>query len=182
MELKINRSELKLVSGDITEQQTECIVNAANGTLLGGGGVDGAIHRAAGDQLLQECKQIRQEILHGEHLPTGDAVITKGYQLNSQYVIHTVGPVWKGGHNREKELLSNCYRNSLMLATEQQVKSISFPSISTGVYRYPIEQASKIALETIIAYLEKHHFEAVHIVLFSEADFNVYKKRLQDIR
>ncbi len=181
MERKVNGNTLSLVVGDITKQATEAIVNAANGTLLGGGGVDGAIHRAAGPELLAECKKIRQEQLQGEELPTGDAVITKGYQLPAKYVIHTVGPVWQGGRHNEENLLSNCYKNSLKLAQAHRLSSISFPSISTGVYRFPVQLASKAALKTLVDFLQNHSFGDVAMVLFSEDDYAVYANSLQQI-
>ncbi|MBM7714565.1 O-acetyl-ADP-ribose deacetylase [Siminovitchia sp. FSL H7-0308] len=181
MEVEINRSTLTLMRGDITKQKRDAIVNAANGTLLGGGGVDGAIHRAAGPELLEECKRLRKEVLKGEMLPTGDAVITKGYLLPAQYVIHTVGPVWQGGDQKEKELLANCYKNALGLASEKGLQSISFPSISTGVYRFPIELASKTALSTIIGFLKKHPFGKVVMTLFSEEDYHTYQSSLEEL-
>jgi O-acetyl-ADP-ribose deacetylase (regulator of RNase III) len=181
MEVKINGNVLGLVQGDITKQATDAIVNAANGTLLGGGGVDGAIHRAAGPELLEECKRIREEVLKGELLPTGDAVITKGYRLPAGYVIHTVGPVWQGGTRNEAELLANCYKNSLSLAKEKELQSISFPSISTGVYRFPIEQASEIALKTIIGLLKSNSFGEVNMVLFSNSDYETYCSSLENL-
>lgn len=163
-------TKIELIKGDITCLKIDAIVNAANKTLLGGGGVDGAIHRAAGPELLEECK-----MLCG--CETGHAKITKGYKLPARYVIHTAGPVWHGGRNREAELLSDCYRNSLGLAKEYRLKTIAFPSISTGVYRFPIEKACPVAMETVKEFLEKNPdvFEKVIFVLFSENDLAIYK-------
>lgn len=179
MRITIGGNELELMVGDITNQSTDAIVNAANGSLLGGGGVDGAIHRAAGPKLLEECKQLRKNILQGEYLPTGDALMTSGYKLQAKHVIHTVGPIWKGGGDDEEKLLANCYKNSLSLAMNQGINSISFPSISTGVYRFPIDLASKVALRTIGDFLYTHSFGKVVVTLFTAEDLNVYKAVLQ---
>ena len=181
MEVTVNGNILRLVVGDITAQKSEAIVNAANGTLLGGGGVDGAIHRAAGPELLEECKKIRREDLKGELLPTGQAVMTKGYKLPAKYVIHTVGPVWHGGANNEDELLADCFRNSVELAQKHGIKSISFPAISTGAYRFPINRAAKISVRTVYDYLKERSFGEAVFVLFSEKDFEAFKKALQSI-
>ena len=160
------------VQGDITEQRVDSIVNAANVTLLGGGGVDGAIHRAAGPQLFEECRAIGG-------CPTGEARITKGYRLPAQYVIHTVGPVWSGGTRGEPALLRSCYVNSLALASQHQVRSIAFPSISTGAYRYPIADAAQIAVETVRNCLARStSVELVRFVCFSARDLEVYRKLL----
>ncbi len=167
MKLKID-----IIKGDITTQHVDAIVNAANKSLLGGGGVDGAIHRVAGKELLEECKT-----LNG--CETGEAKITKGYKLPAKYVIHTVGPVWKGGDKNEEKLLERCYRNSLSLAVAHHFKTIAFPSISTGVYRYPIEKASKVALKTIHDFMHQNKLiEKVLIVCFSQNDYDVYRHNL----
>jgi O-acetyl-ADP-ribose deacetylase (regulator of RNase III) len=164
----INRIEIE--KGDITKFKVDAIVNAANTSLLGGGGVDGAIHRAAGPKLLEECRT-----LNG--CPTGEAKITGGYNLPAKYVIHTVGPVWSGGNHNEETLLANCYRNSLHLAVENKIKSIAFPAISTGVYHFPIEQATKIAVKETKEFLEKNKFiQKVIFVCFDEDTYRVYKE------
>ncbi|WP_010651411.1 O-acetyl-ADP-ribose deacetylase [Oceanobacillus massiliensis] len=181
MKVKINDNTLALMVGDITEQETEAIVNAANGLLQGGGGVDGAIHRAAGKDLLEECQKIRQAELKGEELPTGEVIITAGYNLPANFVIHTVGPVWNENPDMEEDLLANCYRNALLLAKVRNIKSISFPSISTGVYRYPIDQASEIALETIVNFLGENEFGDVVITLFEQEDYEVYEAALKNL-
>jgi len=163
---------IEAIKGDITQQRLDAIVNAANTTLLGGGGVDGAIHRTAGPELLEECRRIGG-------CPTGEARITRGYRLPAKYVIHTVGPVWGGGKGREPELLRNCYVNSLRLANEQGIESVAFPSISTGAYRYPIAQAAKIAVETVREELSNStSVDLVRFVCFSAGDFAVYEKLL----
>ena len=163
------KTKIEFIKGDITKVKADAIVNAANTTLLGGGGVDGAIHRAAGLGLLAECVTLGR-------CKTGEAKITKGYGLPARYVIHTVGPVWHGGKHHEPELLASCYRNSLTLAKEHSLKTVAFPSISTGAYRFPIEQAAKIALETVKSFLEAHPsaLEKVLFVLFSDRDLEIY--------
>ena len=178
MQAKIGKAKLILLQGDITEENTDAIVNAANSSLLGGGGVDGAIHRAGGPKILEECKEIRKK---QGICPTGEAVITTGANLKAKYVIHTVGPIWRGGRQNEDNLLHNCYLNSLKLAKERRIKSISFPSISTGAYRFPIERASRIALKTVIDFLQNNGFEEVRFVLFSKKDLEIYCKNLKEI-
>jgi len=157
--------------GDITLEDTDAIVNAANSSLMGGGGVDGAIHRAGGPEILEECKKIVAEI---GRLPTGRAVITTAGRLKARFVIHTVGPIWHGGRDREEELLRSCYRESLLLAEKHGLKSIAFPSISTGAYRYPIVKASPIALKTVRDTIKDLKIEEVRFVLFTENDYAVY--------
>ncbi len=163
---------LEIAKGDITKFKVDAIVNAANSSLLGGGGVDGAIHRAAGPQLLEECRT-----LNG--CPTGEAKITRGYNLPAKYVIHTVGPVWNGGNHNEDKLLENCYRNSLRLASEnnpqRRIKTIAFPAISTGVYHFPVERAAKIALKITKDFLKKEKtIEKVIFVCFDEKTYQTY--------
>lgn len=175
MQVTINQSRLELVEGDVTAQETEAIVNAANPTLLGGGGVDGAIHRAAGPQLLEECRTLGG-------CQTGDAKITKGYRLKAKHVAHTVGPVYRRDGERAPELLASAYRRSLEVASENNVRSVSFPSISTGAYGYPVEEAAAIALQTAINYLESHtDIELVRFVLFGRRTYQVYEKALKEI-
>ena len=173
-EFKVGKATVRLVQGDITEMETDAIVNAANSSLMGGGGVDGAIHRRGGPKILEECKKIRAtEWPQG--LPTGKAVITGAGKLKARHVIHTVGPVWRGGNHSEPELLAQAYQNSLKLAVSQGLKSVAFPSISTGAYGYPVESASRVALEAVKEFLEKEDkLSEVVFVLFSESAFAVY--------
>jgi O-acetyl-ADP-ribose deacetylase (regulator of RNase III) len=167
--------KLDIRQGDITRIEVDAIVNAANTSLLGGGGVDGAIHRAAGPQLLAECRNIGG-------CPTGEARITKGYRLPARHVIHTAGPVYRGTP-RDKELLTACYRNSLELAVQHHLISIAFPAISCGVYGYPIEEACRIAVDATLKFLEAHpSLEKVIFVLFSAGDLRVYQDYLDDLR
>lgn len=162
-------AELKIHKGDITKLKVDAIVNAANKSLLGGGGVDGAIHRAAGPQLLEECKT-----LGGAE--TGEAKITKGYNLPAKFVIHTVGPVWNGGKYDEDNLLKKCYENSLKLAIENKIETIAFPSISTGIYRFPVERASKIAVRTVKNFVEgNEQLKEVIFCVFSDKDYEIYE-------
>jgi O-acetyl-ADP-ribose deacetylase len=164
-----------VVQGDITKQKVDAIVNAANERMRGGGGVDGAIHRAAGPKLLEECIQIGG-------CPTGEARITKGYELPARYVIHTVGPVWHGGDKGEPELLASCYRNALRLAVANKVNTIAFPGISTGVYGFPLEDASRIALATVKACLEEMpDIEQVRFVTFGDEATGVARRLLAEI-
>ncbi len=163
---------LEIVKADITILNVDAIVNAANRTLLGGGGVDGAIHRAAGKELLEECRTLGG-------CPTGEAKITGGYRLKARHVIHTVGPIYADGNHGEPELLAACYRNSLKVAEENCLKTIAFPSISTGAYGYPIERAAPIALREIRAFLSMHpDFKKVYVVCFSLSDYELYRKLL----
>ncbi|MCO4294334.1 O-acetyl-ADP-ribose deacetylase [Solitalea sp. MAHUQ-68] len=165
---------IELHKGDITAFKVDAIVNAANQSLLGGGGVDGAIHRAAGPALLQECKT-----LNG--CKTGEAKITKGYSLPAQFVIHTVGPVWLGGNNNERELLSNCYINSLTIAKNHHLASIAFPNISTGVYGFPKPLAADIAVKTVKHFLEESRLQRVLFVCFDEDNYALYSELLNSI-
>ena len=167
--------KLRVWTGDITTLKTDAIVNAANETLLGGGGVDGAIHRAAGKELLEECRRLCG-------CRTGEAKLTKGYRLPAKYVIHTVGPVWHGGTCGEPELLRSCYTSSLRLALEHGLHSIAFPAISTGVYGYPKEQAAEIAVSTILSYAAEHAPEdfEVWLVAFDAKTEELYRRILKD--
>ncbi|WP_375437859.1 O-acetyl-ADP-ribose deacetylase [uncultured Hymenobacter sp.] len=170
---------LLLYRGDITRIDTDAVVNAANSSLLGGGGVDGAIHRAGGPEILEACRRLRAGY-YGKGLRTGEAVITTGGRLPARHVVHTVGPVWNGGHKQEPELLANCYRNSLRLATENQLRSIAFPGISTGVYGYPKAEATAIAVREVRAFLEQHDLpQEVVFVTFDEASFQLYERELE---
>lgn len=168
------RERIELVRGDITKQDVDAIVNAANSTLSGGGGVDGAIHRAAGAKLLLECRA-----LGGAE--TGEAKITRGYNLKARHIIHAVGPIWKGGESGEEALLRSCYVQALRVARENGLQTIAFPSISTGVYMYPIERAAPVAVGTVAAELEKYPGMRVRFVLFSDRDFAVYQEALEAI-
>ena len=167
------KPRIDIIQGDITKQRVDAIANAANTTLLGGGGVDGAIHRAAGPELLEECRT-----LHG--CETGEAKITRGYRLPAKYVLHTPGPVWHGGNRDEDELLASCYLSCLHLASEYGCKTVAFPSISTGVYHFPLERAAAIALGTIAAYLERHpEIERVSMVCFDARTKTAYDAALK---
>ncbi len=175
IEIEVKDSKLVFAQGDITKQTTEAIVNAANSSLRGGGGVDGAIHRAGGPKIMEECRRIGG-------CPAGEAVITTGGNLKAKYVIHTVGPIWSGGNAGEKQTLTRAYQNSLALAQKKGIRSLSFPSISTGAYGYPLREASKVAINTIAAYLKSHRkIEKVVVVLFSDNDFHVYQETLKEM-
>lgn len=169
-------AEIRILKGDITKLDMDAIVNAANSSLLGGGGVDGAIHRAAGPELLEACRHIGG-------CPTGQARITKGYRLPAKYVIHTVGPVWHGGGKGEAQLLTDCYRNSLRLAAESGLRSIAFPAISTGVYGYPFEAASRIAIRTVDDFLKSPAtIEEVVFILYGNRDYEGFRQIFAEVR
>lgn len=167
-------SRINIIQEDITKLQIDAIVNAANTSLLGGGGVDGAIHRAAGPELLEECKSLNGCL-------TGEAKITKGYNLPAKFVIHTVGPVWYGGIQNEEELLKSCYRNCLQIANEYSITTIAFPNISTGVYRFPKEKAAKIAINEVQTFLEGNQLiEEVYFVCFDDENYHYYSEILKE--
>jgi O-acetyl-ADP-ribose deacetylase (regulator of RNase III) len=169
------KNRASVIQDDITQLQVDAIVNAANSTLLGGGGVDGAIHRAAGPELLEECRK-----LHG--CDTGQAKITKGYHLTAKWVIHTVGPVWEGGDSGEDELLAQCYRNSLALAVQNGIKTIAFPAISTGAYGFPLYRATKIAVSEVNKFLQSNDsLEQAIFVCFGQNAYNCYLQVMQEI-
>ncbi|MCK4402978.1 MAG: O-acetyl-ADP-ribose deacetylase [Dehalococcoidia bacterium] len=180
MEVIINNTKLSLIQGDITNQATDAIVNAANPSLMGGGGVDGAIHRAGGPAILEECKQI---VSRQGRLPTGKTVITTGGNLKARYVIHTVGPIWRGGSRNEAELLKSAYWECLKIATANKLTSISFPSISTGAYGYPVSEAARIALRTVVSFLKEQatSLKEVAFVLFDSRTYEGYYSALQEI-
>src|SRR5437660_10800912 len=170
------KNRIEVVEGDITKQRVDAIVNAANTTLLGGGGVDGAIHRAAGPELLEECRALGG-------CPTGQANMTKGYKLPAKWVIHTVGPVWRDGQHGEEELLANCYRNLLALAEQKGARTIAFPSISTGAYGFPMERAARIAVTAIKTFLERNSsMEKVVLVCFGKSAFDIHRNAVAEIR
>jgi O-acetyl-ADP-ribose deacetylase (regulator of RNase III) len=165
---------IELIKADITKLEVDAIVNAANTSLLGGGGVDGAIHRAAGKELLEECRTLKG-------CKTGEAKITKGYKLPAKFVIHTVGPVWNGGTRNEDALLEGCYKNSLRLAVENGIRTVAFPGISTGAYRFPFDRACRIALRTIKDFLNNHSgIERVSLVCYSDKDFEQYQRIIKE--
>jgi O-acetyl-ADP-ribose deacetylase (regulator of RNase III) len=171
--------KIEVVKGDITEVATQAIVNAANSSLMGGGGVDGAIHRKGGKAILEACIKIRNA---QGGCKTGEAVITTSGNLPSDYVIHTVGPVWQGGNKQEAALLENCYENVLKLASEHKVSSIAFPNISTGIYRYPQREAALVALKTVKKFDEErvHQIEKLVFVCFDERNYTIYQELLKD--
>ena len=179
-EMSVNQAKLSVAQGDITKQATDAIVNAANSSLMGGGGVDSAIHRGGGPAILEECKQI---VSRQGRLPTGKAVITTGGNLKARFVIHTVGPVWHGGNQREPELLASAYRESLQVAAGNNLSSISFPSISTGAYGYPISKAAKVAINSVISFLRVSvtSIKEVVFVLFDSTTFQIYASVLSEM-
>jgi len=178
-EFIIKKTRVKLIQGDITEQETDAIVNAANSGLAGGGGVDGAIHRAGGSAIMEECRRIIAEI---GRLETGKAVVTSGGRLKAKYVIHTVGPVWRGGNRGEAELLASAYQESLRLASGYGLKSISFPSISTGAYGYPVAEAAEVALKAVISFLQgfSTSLEEIYFVLYDARTYGAYASKLAE--
>jgi O-acetyl-ADP-ribose deacetylase (regulator of RNase III) len=177
---QVNKATISIVQGDITRQTTDAIVNAANSSLMGGGGVDGAIHRAGGPAILEECIKIVAQ--HGR-LPTGQAVITTAGNMKAKHVIHTVGPIWHGGNQDEVSLLASAYRESLKLAAANKLSSISFPSISTGAYGYPVDKAAHISLNEVVAFLQKStSIKEVVFVLFDSHTFEAYKKALEKVK
>jgi O-acetyl-ADP-ribose deacetylase len=170
------KSRLEILQGDITTMEAGAIVNAANYTLLGGGGVDGAIHRAAGPELKQECQGLGG-------CKSGEAKLTNGYRLPAKYVIHTVGPIWQGGNHNEDSILANCYQNSLQVAVKNRISTIAFPSISTGAYGFPLARACRIALQVVKAFLDRHEeIKKVYFVCFSESDYREYEKAYAEMK
>lgn len=178
MEVTVKNTKLSMIQGDITRQTTDAIVNAANSGLMGGGGVDGAIHRAGGPAILEECKRI---VARQGRLPTGRAVITAGGNLKARHVIHTVGPIWHGGSANEVELLRSAYHECLRLATDNKLASISFPSISTGVYGYPVDEAAIVAVSAVVSFLREQvtSLKDVVFVLFDSRTYQSYRSALQ---
>jgi len=179
-EVMVNQARLAIIQGDITQQATDAIVNAANPGLMGGGGVDGAIHRAGGLAILEECKQI---VAKQGRLPTGKAVITTGGNLRAKHVIHTVGPIWQGGNKGEVALLESAYSESLKLAAEQKLTSVSFPSISTGAYGYPVAEASRVAIKAVVSFLKEQvtSVKEVVFVLFDSRTYQAYSSALEEV-
>ena len=171
--------KIELIKGDITKQNVDAIVNAANSSLMGGGGVDGAIHRAGGPAILEECKQI---VARQGRLPTGQAVITTGGRLKAKYVIHTVGPIWHGGTGHEADLLRSTYQESLKRATEKKLTSIAFPSISTGAYGYPVTEAARVAIKAVVSFIKEQSttLKEVVFVLFDPATYQAYATALDE--
>lgn len=182
MQLNIYGTLIKLKKGDITEEDCDAIVNAANSSLMGGGGVDGAIHKKAGIRLHEECLKIRKE-KYPNGLPTGEAVITSGGNLKAKYVIHTVGPIWEGGGYKEKELLKNCFTNSMKLALHKGLKSIAFPAISTGAYGFPMEMAAEVSIQAIYDFLNENpnRLKEICIILFTDDAYENFEKALKKI-
>ena len=179
-EVTVDQAKLSIIQGDITKQATDAIVNAANPGLMGGGGVDGAIHQAGGPAILEECKQI---VAKQGWLPTGKAVITTGGNLRAKHVIHTVGPIWQGGNKGEAALLESAYRESLRLAAEQKLTSVSFPSISTGAYGYPVAEAARVAIKAVISFLREQvtSLKEVVFVLFDSRTYQAYSSALEEL-
>lgn len=180
MKTQIAQTDLELIQGDITQAAVDAVVNAANSELIGGGGVDGAIRRAGGDAIEQACAEIRER---EGGCPTGEAVITTGGNLHAKYVIHTVGPVWKGGNSGEPELLASCYKESLQLAVENGVQSVAFPSISTGIFGYPTEKAASVALTAVRDFVEQNDTApaSVQFILFDDATYTCYTDALHTL-
>ena len=168
-------NRIEIVQGDITKQKVDAIVNAANNSLLGGGGVDGSIHRAAGPELLEECRKLKG-------CPTGEAKITRGYRLPAKWVIHTVGPVWRGGNYKEDEYLAKCYQSCFTLTEKHLLKTVAFPSISTGAYRFPLERATKIAVNETIIFLKRNNFvKKIIFVCFNDRVYDCYVSELKKV-
>ncbi len=182
MSARWGQTEVRFVQGDITDQDADAIVNAANSGLMGGGGVDGSIHRRGGPKILEECRRVRQSEWP-EGLPAGKAVITGGGSLKARYVVHTVGPMWKGGRRGEPETLAQCYTASLDLAVRHGLQSVAFPSISTGAYGYPVREASRVALRAVKVFVEREGKPAkVTFVVFSDGDLETYLQTLEELR
>ncbi|MFO8009181.1 MAG: O-acetyl-ADP-ribose deacetylase [Dehalococcoidia bacterium] len=180
MEKVVAGTRLSLKQGDITKQETDAIVNAANSGLMGGGGVDGAIHRAGGPAILDDCRKI---VAERGRLPAGQAVITTGGRLKARHVIHTVGPVWHGGERGEPDVLASAYRESLKVAVEKDLKTVSFPSISTGVYGYPVDKAARVAMQTVADFVKQDMaIEEVVFVLFDSGTYDAYQRALDELR
>ena len=178
MEVTVNKTKVSMIQGDITKQCTDAIVNAANPSLMGGGGVDGAIHRAGGPEILKECREI---VARQGRLPTGQAVMTTGGNLKARYVIHTAGPIWHGGSGNEAALLRSAYYECLKVATESKLASVSFPSVSTGAYGHPINEAAEVAMDTVVSFLEEQatSLEKVVFVLFDSLTYQSYCSALR---
>ena len=179
MEKKVENTTIELLKGDITKLSVDAIVNAANSSLMGGGGVDGAIHKAGGPEILRECKDI---VKRQGGCPAGEAVITTAGNLPSKYVIHTVGPIWKGGSENEEHLLSNCYKNSLNIAVQNGIKSIAFPNISTGVYKFPKKEAAAIAVKTVTEFIKAHDsIERIIFTCFGDENYEIYEDIIEEL-